>query len=158
MQTNNSRGVASKRKWVWGDEFSLIRADNVPKKRSLVLEWETLYMHNADRKHHPTKQHMCNKGACWALLPFREVILCSHSCHAVSLTKKGSGPCLRPASPTQLSADLCSWRSREDLPRACKNQMERCTELQVPVSFPSLVFLTPLIAMSRYSQSSPISA
>lgn len=156
MQTNNSRGVASKRKWVWGDEFFLIRAMFL--KRGVWFWNERPFICIMLTGSITQQSNMCNKGACWALLPFPEVILCSHSCHAVSLTKKGSGPCLRPASPTQLSADLCSWRSREDLPRACKNQMERCTELQVPVSFPSLVFLTPLIAMSRYSQSSPISA
>lgn len=33
---------------------------------------------------------------------------------------------------------------------ACKNQMKRCTELQVPVSFLSLVFLKPLMATSQY--------
>lgn len=33
--------------------------------------------------------------------------------------------------------------------------MERCTEVQVPVSFPSLVFLNPLMVTSQYSHILP---
>lgn len=107
---NNSRGVAAamtgyrfKRNWVWGDEFSFTGADNVPEKKRSVLGWETLYRHNADRKHHhPTEQHTYNKGAYWALLPFPEGILCSYLCHPVSLT---SGPCLRGC----LTNSALSW-------------------------------------------------
>lgn len=65
--------------------------------------------------------------------------------------------------PHQLSSQLiCAYHlllhggGMEDVPRSCKNQMGRCTEVQVPVSFPSLVSLNPLMAMSQYSSiSSP---
>lgn len=94
MQINNSRGVAAammgyrlKRNRVWGDEFSLIRADDVPQKSQLVWGWETLYEHKADRKHHkPMNQQKYSKGVGWALLPLPEVTLCSHRYHPVGLT------------------------------------------------------------------------